>query len=975
MMVTSNWLISFIAFVSLILVSLDTIANDNKTIIPSVNVVEKTLTLGSVVDKVLDNSIVEVDKHKSLVVESSSVSAPTLDRLIADYKKIILITNDISIREKIDYRLAQLLTMNSENKQEVGEQLRANEKGYYDESIDAYNRWLSQYPNSKLTSNVLYELAKAYELQGQSNLSFTKITKLIEQFPNHSNSDELNFRRGEYLFAKQQYALASKAYQLIIEPINNKSSPFYQTALYMAGWAQYKLDKPSQSLVYFSQLLDRNLPVEESNNLNVDELPTANKQLVIDAFKVMNLIFSADQGVVSLANFYQSIGGRYFEYLHYDSLAQEYLANKRYRDSVQTYDVFVANYPKHLFSPKYAIDKVEIFEQARFPTLANIEKEKYITNYGINGQYWLASGMKRRQEFEPTLRLYLSEIAKDKYRIAQKSNDKTQQIALFSQAATLLLQYQQTFNDNAELAFLYGESLYGSKQWREAINAYNHFAYGTTQTFKRERSQQANAAYAELLTLNALMPDNLMPKPIVNGQGKFVLSEYEQKALKFTQEFDDDKRAISILENIMNHRFSQARYVDTINIVDRLLTSPQMVDGPAIINAKLIKAHSIYNQAQYQLALVAYEGIIELLSKDDDRLTVINNNLAASLFNSAETLAANNQLEKAIDYYQQVLERTPNSPAAKLAHFNGAQYLYKLEKFDAAEEHLLAFKTKYGDDELATDIDAQLASIYEQQNDWHKAASQRLAIANNMEESLAQKQALYLTASFYEKAQDEANALKTYRRYANTYQQPDSRYFEAMNKITEKYLVTNKQRKYRFWLRKIIKTNNDLGDKTTERATYLAAKAALVFASDAKREFDKIKLTLPLRDSLTAKKKSLAQTLTAYKQVSDYHVASFTTQSTFETAQVYRQLANDLMDSQRPIGLDDLALEQYDILLEEQAFPFEDQAILLYENNAKLSWQGLFDEWIEKSFKRLSILLPGRYKKIEKIDEDVDVIY
>ena len=103
-------------------------------------------------------------------------------------------------------------------------------------------------------------------------------------------------------------------------------------------------------------------------------------------------------------------------------------------------------------------------------------------------------------------------------------------------------------------------------------------------------------------------------------------------------------------------------------------------------------------------------------------------------------------------------------------------------------------------------------------------------------------------------------------------------------------------------------------------------------------------------------------------------MAKFSTEASYQMAQIYRQLAQDLMDSQRPAGLDELALEQYEVLLEEQAFPFEDQAIALYENNSQRSWQGIFDQWVKKSFVALSSLLPGRYNKAEKIAEQDDVI-
>ena len=83
---------------------------------------------------------------------------------------------------------------------------------------------------------------------------------------------------------------------------------------------------------------------------------------------------------------------------------------------------------------------------------------------------------------------------------------------------------------------------------------------------------------------------------------------------------------------------------------------------------------------------------------------------------------------------------------------------------------------------------------------------------------------------------------------------------------------------------------------------------------------------------------------------------------------MYRTLASDLMASDRPSGLNDLELEQYDILLEEQAYPFEEQAIDVFETNAKRSWKGTYDEWVQASFTQLEELLPSRYRKPEQVE-------
>ena len=105
--------------------------------------------------------------------------------------------------------------------------------------------------------------------------------------------------------------------------------------------------------------------------------------------------------------------------------------------------------------------------------------------------------------------------------------------------------------------------------------------------------------------------------------------------------------------------------------------------------------------------------------------------------------------------------------------------------------------------------------------------------------------------------------------------------------------------------------------------------------------------------------------LRAYQQTNDYGVARFSTLATFRMGEIYRALSTDLLASQRPDKLDALALEQYELLLEEQAYPFEEKAIAIHEANARRSWEGVYDEWVRQSFSALATLLPLRYAKNE----------
>jgi len=87
-------------------------------------------------------------------------------------------------------------------------------------------------------------------------------------------------------------------------------------------------------------------------------------------------------------------------------------------------------------------------------------------------------------------------------------------------------------------------------------------------------------------------------------------------------------------------------------------------------------------------------------------------------------------------------------------------------------------------------------------------------------------------------------------------------------------------------------------------------------------------------------------------------------------AELYRTLAKDLLGSERPKNLKGEELEQYNTLLEEQVDPFEEQAIKAHELNTARAKDGVYDEWVKKSFQALAELKPARYGKTE-LTQDV----
>ena len=103
-----------------------------------------------------------------------------------------------------------------------------------------------------------------------------------------------------------------------------------------------------------------------------------------------------------------------------------------------------------------------------------------------------------------------------------------------------------------------------------------------------------------------------------------------------------------------------------------------------------------------------------------------------------------------------------------------------------------------------------------------------------------------------------------------------------------------------------------------------------------------------------------------YNKLVDYEVGDVTAAATYQLAEIYFHFSRALMESERPADLNELELEQYNLVLEEQAYPFEEKAITVHEKNIELLSIGIYNKWIDRSIEKLAVLMPARYAKSEQ---------
>jgi tetratricopeptide (TPR) repeat protein len=308
------------------------------------------------------------------------------------------------------------------------------------------------------------------------------------------------------------------------------------------------------------------------------------------------------------------------------------------------------------------------------------------------------------------------------------------------------------------------------------------------------------------------------------------------------------------------------------------------------------------------------------------------------------------------------------------AQYDAAASLIAMKDWDGAVRTLEDFRQRYPNHPLQSEVSSKLALAYIEKGQWAGAAGELERISASTKDPKVARDALWQAGEYHEKAGSHAAAGSAYERYLAQYPQPLDSAEEARYRLAQIAKAQGNATREAALMKEILQADQSGGSARTDRTRYLGATAALALAEPVAEAFRKVALTEPLQKQLKLKKARMEDSLKAYTVAADYGVADVTTAATYRIATLYRDFGKALMASERPKKLSKVELEQYNVLLEEQAFPFEEKATELHELNAHRAASGIYDQWVQKSFEALRELRPVRYGKNERSEGVVDAI-
>ena len=821
-----------------------------------------------------------------------------------------------------------------------------------DKTITLLSTAINDYPKATKNDTLLYQLAKTYDQKGEHQESIDTLNKLVSNYPKTPFYIEAYFRLAEDAFSVQDYSTAEANYTEVI--IAKDNAVYYEKSLFKRGWARFKQQYYTDAVDDFLEaVLDHDF--EEFEKLSVSE-----HEQFDEYFRAVGLAFSYLGGSEPLHDYFKDQPDFKYTYHTYAMVSNIYLKQERYSDAVDTYKQFIKYYPTSSNIPYSHLKIIEIWKDSGFIKKVYNAIEDFYVQYNPSSIYWKNQNENSRvnRVIRRSLKEYvvlMTSYYHNKYQKSASNTDYNNSEKWYKR----YLKHYESYAHNDNIYFLYGELLSQKHLSEKALKYYELAAYDNDIIVHKE------AAFASIVT-----SDKLLSK---NKDNKEYINKHISYALKYAQRYPAATDIQKLIVHAAEVAYKSNNYKASIELADITLLNNPLETNTYI---KGLKAESYFQLGEYVESESIFGDLLATKTLSPKQKIQYEDKLALSIYKQGEAAQKEKDIVQAINHFSRIAKVAANSSIAATGLYDAIALNMQHKQWNGAIDQIKQFQGLYPKNKRQADVSKKLSVAYLNSNQGIKAAQEFEKMSNMGSDIAIQTTALWQAAELYEEKDKINDSIRSYEEYARKFSSPYQQYMEAMNKLTELYTKKGSAKNTIQWRKKITGADEKaLNNVKTDRTKYITSFAYLGLAEREKSRFDKLKLTLPLKNSLAKKKSTMQASVKLYGQASKYKNYQATTEATYSIALIYKDFSKALLDSDRPTRLNAEELDQYEILLEDKAFPFEDKAIEFFEINLARIKNGFYNDWIDKTHKELIALFPVRYDRKPKQDAYVDVLH
>src|SRR5688500_645734 len=569
-------------------------------------------------NKLPPRTIRDLDK-KEVKVKADPPSDVKAQQAIEQYRRFLeLESKNEKLRAEAMRRLGDLQV-------EVDEESRAGAEDFgglqVNEAVQLYEGLLNGYPNYERNDVVMYQLARAYEAQGQPEKALAVLDKLVTTYPNSQWVVESQFRRGEILFSSGRYREAEEAYTAVTLP--GADSGFFDQGLYKLGWSLFKQSRGDESVSAFLRMLDRVL-TDNGQLRDRESLTRPERELSDDAMRAIAITYSDLDGPESLDEALADRGDPVYAHQLYESLGNLYIEKERYQDAALAFEAFAKRRPESRFAPSLQMRTIEAYSKGGFASLVIEGKQAFVERYAFGSAFWRERTVADAPEVAAQLKSNQKDLAEYYYALAQKDKKPENYAAAARWYRAMLDSFPQD-PESPGNRFTLGEVLFESGRFAEAAKEYETAAYDYP-----AHPKSAAAGYAALVSYQK-------HEPSLQGQSKALWHQQGiESALMFATSFPEHPESARVQTKANEDLFALNDFERVIEVSTLILERSPPVDRKYQRTATTLLAHSLFDRGSFAEAEAAYVRVQGFLAANDADRSGIEERIAASIYKQAE---------------------------------------------------------------------------------------------------------------------------------------------------------------------------------------------------------------------------------------------------------------------------------------------------------------------------------------------------
>ncbi len=788
----------------------------------------------------------------------------------------------------------------------------------YTSLVENFRKLASRYRYGRMADAIRYALGYALYEEGRLDEAVEVFEELIENYPKSTYFVEVCFRLGEFYFETGQLKEAMDSYIMVMD---FPHSVFYEKAMYKLAWVYYKLDEFEKAVDLYMRVMDR-MPEEERQRRSA---------LRDEALSGIVMSLAHFKSMEEAVEYIESKGLRRYTPVVLKKLGDRLVEETRYREALVVYSAMERLFPGIAYLPFLYEQIAQLHERLDDSESALKKRWQIVVGFNPTTKWYRDRYPEGYREVDELIARVTVSASKE-FHIRGRKNDDYDDLRRAVKGYRVFLASFPEYPQVKEVNLLLAEALFDMRRFDEAVAEYEK-----TISLYPDGPERTEIAYSIFLTYEAMFHEYTLDREETVQSAERIVNTYMEG-------FRKENRLERVLLRLSDmyigiDKYDKAREVLKPLIEDKPVETYKRIAELYLAEGDVVEAEKTYRR---------------LVDISDD--PSFRQRLAELNYMIGEDSLKRGGFVDATERFIEVHKILPDSQLAEASLVRAGQIYIQTGDFTGFDRLIDLLKRSYPG---STSVVSLLVSAGKELEDKAPLESARYyTSASTLVTDGTKSSSLLLAAGIlYENNQEYSMAEEIFKRYLSRGDISIKDRGEVLSRLGEIQLKMGKKKEGLETFGQLFELKGMVDDR-------YVVKAGLHLIKERQVEYLDTRLVQPFEETLRTKTELLNVLLNEYTELAEYGVAEFMPEIFFQIGRLLENYRDSIIQSERPSDLSEEELEEYNFLLEERAYPYEEKAVKAYENVLRVAREyRLYDEWVEKTVQRLAYLRPALYKR------------